>query len=187
MYRFRSVVVVAITLLLLLAAGCAPQAAAPTAAPAASTAVAPSSTQTAPSPTTGPLATASQTPAPTALPSATEAPPTALPSATQAPPTSTVSAAATQDNAAPPVVVAMKDYAFVPKDITVAPGTTVTWRNDDSAPHTATADDKLFGSGDMSQGATFSYTFTKAGVYPYYCIWHGAAGGQGMAGTVTVK
>jgi plastocyanin len=48
------------------------------------------------------------------------------------------------------VIVAMKNYAFVPKSVTVAPGTTVTWRNDDNITHTATADNKLFDSGDMS-------------------------------------
>jgi plastocyanin len=81
----------------------------------------------------------------------------------------------------------MQNFAFVPQDITISAGTTVTWRNDDNAPHTATADDKLFDSGDMAAGDEFSYTFTEPGVYPYYCVWHGAAGGQGMAGTVTVK
>jgi plastocyanin len=39
----------------------------------------------------------------------------------------------------------------------------------------------------MNARAEFSYTFSKPGVYPYYCVWHGAVGGQGMAGTVTVK
>jgi plastocyanin len=81
----------------------------------------------------------------------------------------------------------MQNYAFVPKAITVAAGTVVTWRNDDNTTHTATADDKLFNSGDLGQGGQFSYTFTKPGVYPYYCVWHGAPGGQGMSGTITVR
>lgn len=167
MGRLGAVNLVVIVLLLMLAA-CAPQAAAPTAAPAA---------------TTLPLATSEPTPAPTDAP--TLIPKTA--STATEPTTSATTAPVGTSEAGADVVVAMKDYAFVPKDITVAAGTTVTWRNDDSAPHTVTADDKAFDSGDMGEGDEFSYTFTKAGVYPYYCIWHGAAGGEGMAGTVTVK
>jgi plastocyanin len=38
----------------------------------------------------------------------------------------------------------------------------------------------------MTRGQTFSFTFSRPGTFPYHCRVHGAAGGQGMAGSVTV-
>jgi plastocyanin len=184
MHRHQLLFDAAIVVLLLLVAGCAPPGAAPPVVPSSPTTPPPAGTR------------ATSLPAPTMFPSATAAPlststpalaPTLPATATRSTPTSSAAEPAARGSAPPPVIIAMKNYAFVPKDITIAAGTTVIWRNDDSVPHTATADDKLFDSGDMSQGAQFSYTFTRPGVYPYYCTWHGAAGGQGMAGTVTVK
>ncbi len=55
-----------------------------------------------------------------------------------------------------------------------------------SFPHTVTADDGSFDSGTLNGGQSFSYTFEQPGEYPYYCALHGAPGGVGMAGTVTV-
>ena len=44
-----------------------------------------------------------------------------------------------------------------------------------------------FVSGDLAgSGASFSHTFTKAGSFPYYCRYHGGAGGVGMSGVITV-
>jgi plastocyanin len=85
------------------------------------------------------------------------------------------------------VKVSLKNFAFAPKVLTVAPGTTVEWQNDDSTAHTVTADNGSFNSGNMNQGATFKFTFARAGTYAYYCRYHGGPGGQGMAGQVVVK
>ncbi|OGO45366.1 MAG: hypothetical protein A2Z05_03270 [Chloroflexi bacterium RBG_16_60_22] len=63
-------------------------------------------------------------------------------------------------------------FAFSPATITVPAGTTVTWTNNDSAPHTVTTRTTLFDSGSLSRGETFSYTFAQAGVYEYYCAIH---------------
>jgi plastocyanin len=78
--------------------------------------------------------------------------------------------------------VAIKGFAFNPAEVTINVGDTVTWTNDDSANHTVVADNGEFKSGDLGQGATFSFTFTKAGAYPYKCGVH-----PNMTGTVTVK
>jgi plastocyanin len=71
-----------------------------------------------------------------------------------------------------PVAVTIKDFAFNPATITVATGTTVTWTNEDSVTHTVTSDTGVFDSGDIHQGADFSYTFNTAGDYGYHCSIH---------------
>ncbi len=91
-----------------------------------------------------------------------------------------------QDMSAATTTVVMDKTGFGTKELTIAVGTTVVWVNNSSAPHTVTADDGLFDSGNMPEGATFEYTFTEAGEYPYYCLYHGSAGGSGMAATVIV-
>ncbi len=76
--------------------------------------------------------------------------------------------------------VSIKNFSFG-QPLTVPVGTTVTWKNEDSMTHTVTATDNSFDSGDLEQGATFSFTFTKAGTYSYVCQLH-----PNMKGTVTV-
>ncbi|MHB8566496.1 MAG: cupredoxin domain-containing protein [Nitrososphaerales archaeon] len=73
---------------------------------------------------------------------------------------------------------------FTPATITVVIGVnnTVTWTNNDSAPHTVTADDGSFSSGNMDPGNTFSFTFTTPGTYAYHCSYH-----PWMKATVIVK
>ncbi|HSN94592.1 MAG TPA: cupredoxin family copper-binding protein [Anaerolineaceae bacterium] len=70
--------------------------------------------------------------------------------------------------------IAIVDFSFSPKDVTIKKGTTVTWTNKDSVIHTATSDTGLFDSGNLSQGQSFSYTFTTAGTFPYVCTPHKA-------------
>ncbi len=87
--------------------------------------------------------------------------------------------------AAPPAKtqeVAIKDFAFVPQVITVAPGTTVTWTNADEDPHTVTATDKGFHSAAMDSGDKYSFTFTKPGEFAYFCALH-----PHMTGKIIVK
>ncbi|MFC2021001.1 cupredoxin family copper-binding protein [Chloroflexota bacterium] len=64
------------------------------------------------------------------------------------------------------------NFAYSPATITVPAGTTVTWYNRDSTPHTVTTREQMFDSGRMTQGETFSYTFTDKGTFEYYCIFH---------------
>jgi predicted lipoprotein with Yx(FWY)xxD motif/plastocyanin len=82
--------------------------------------------------------------------------------------------------------VTISNFAFDPKVLTVKVGATVTWTNLDGAPHKVVADNGEFTSDALQQGDTFSFTFTKAGTYPYYCAFHGGKGGQGMSGQVVV-
>ena len=56
--------------------------------------------------------------------------------------------------------------------LTVPVGTTVTWTNQDTTMHTVTAVDGSFDSGYYGEGESWSFTFTEAGEYEYYCIPH---------------
>jgi len=84
------------------------------------------------------------------------------------------------------VTVPMQNFAYQPQDLVIPVGTTVTWVNEDSAPHTVTSDEGLWDSKLLDQGQSFSFKFDKPGKYLYYCTFHGNPGGAGMVGTVTV-
>jgi amicyanin len=69
--------------------------------------------------------------------------------------------------------VTIQNFAFQPANVQVTVGTTVTWTNNDTAPHTVTfRDGSLTSSGILRQGDTYSYTFTKVGTFSYYCAVH---------------
>ena len=77
------------------------------------------------------------------------------------------------DPAATTVQVSITGYKFDPQVLTVPVGTTVVWTNHDDVPHTVTSTDKTFkSSGALDQGDTYSYTFTAAGTFNYYCTLH---------------
>lgn len=80
--------------------------------------------------------------------------------------------------------VSIKNFAFSPVNISVKAGTKVTWTNNDSASHTVTETDGKTGpsSGNLSNGDSYSFTFTKPGIYHYDCSIH-----PNMTGTVTVN
>src|SRR5215212_5007854 len=80
------------------------------------------------------------------------------------------------------MTVSIKNFAFDPANATVAPGTTVTWVNNDQVPHTATANDGAFDSGTLQPGQSYSFAFDKPGTYAYHCNIH-----PYMTGTVTVS
>jgi plastocyanin len=78
--------------------------------------------------------------------------------------------------------VVMKNTAFDPATVTIKAGESVTWTNQDPMNHTVVADNGEFKSGDLATGATFSFTFDKAGIYAYHCSIH-----PSMTGTVVVQ
>ena len=80
------------------------------------------------------------------------------------------------------VAVKIDNFVFGPQAITVPVGTIVTWANSDDIPHTAVSTDGVFKSKVMDTDEKFSYTFTKAGTYSYYCSIH-----PKMTGQVVVK
>jgi plastocyanin len=80
----------------------------------------------------------------------------------------------------------MIDSSFSVLNLEVPAGSTVTWTNAGNARHSATADDGSFDTGLISSGEKASITFETPGVYTYFCILHGAAGGVGMTAVITV-
>ncbi len=69
--------------------------------------------------------------------------------------------------------VVLENFAFVPPDLTVATGTTVTWTNHDDVSHTVSADDEnAFDSSALGQGMSFSVTAGAPGRYTYFCRIH---------------
>ena len=68
--------------------------------------------------------------------------------------------------------VTIQNFAYSPSNIQVSVGTTVTWTNQDSAPHTVTFKNGMKDSGWLRQGQSFSYTFTTPGTFDYYCTVH---------------
>ncbi|MFI6280888.1 plastocyanin/azurin family copper-binding protein [Streptomyces sp. NPDC050988] len=70
--------------------------------------------------------------------------------------------------------VAMKGYAFGPGTLTVPVGSTVTWTNQDTAPHDVktTSGPASIHSPMLQKGQSWSFTFTTAGSYGYYCTVH---------------
>jgi plastocyanin len=85
-----------------------------------------------------------------------------------------------------PAIVQALDDVFGPELLEVPAGTTVTWVNDGRNPHTVTADDGSFASGEIPPGRTYTRTFDDATEVAYHCVYHGAPGGLGMAGRVVV-
>ncbi|MBI1863582.1 cupredoxin family copper-binding protein [Candidatus Microgenomates bacterium] len=68
--------------------------------------------------------------------------------------------------------IKIKDSTFNPFKLTIKKGTSITWKNYDSMPHTVTASDKSFDSGSMAKDKTFTHTFTTVGTYDYVCTFH---------------
>jgi plastocyanin len=96
---------------------------------------------------------------------------------------STTTAAPTTSGAGTPAsgtAVAIDNFAFSPAALNVKMGQQVTWTNKQGVAHTVTADGGAFDH-PMPSGATFSFTFAKAGTFAYHCTIH-----PFMKGTVVV-
>jgi plastocyanin len=74
--------------------------------------------------------------------------------------------------------IKIDNFSFGPATITVAAGTTVTWINRDDIPHKVVSNDDVFRSNVLDTDGKFSYTFSKAGAYPYFCSLHPKMTGQ---------
>jgi amicyanin len=68
--------------------------------------------------------------------------------------------------------VKIDNFRFGPAELKVAAGTTVTWTNRDDIPHTVVSTDGVFKSKVLDTDDKFSYSFGKAGTYPYFCSLH---------------
>lgn len=82
-------------------------------------------------------------------------------------------------------IVVIRDFRFSPAQVSLRPGTKVTWVNcgaSGDAAHTSTSDANVWGSNLLPPGATFTREFPRAGAFPYHCQPH-----PSMRGTVTVE
>lgn len=109
-------------------------------------------------------------------------------------PTPSSSSSSGADKTPTGVKVSIADLAFNPQEAEVKVGATVTWTNDDTEQHTVTStksDDidsppsGVFDSGVLQPGQSFSYTFKKAGKYPYECMIYSSM--KSMHGKIEVK
>ena len=78
--------------------------------------------------------------------------------------------------------VQIKDFAFAPNNITVPVGTTLTWTNRDSEPHTVMTTDKAIASKALDTDDRFAFAFGVPGTYTYHCSLH-----PYMTATVVVR
>ena len=78
--------------------------------------------------------------------------------------------------------VKIDNFTFAPQSLTIKAGTTVTWTNEDDIPHTVVATAKAFKSKVLDTDDKFSFTFTTAGSYEYFCSLH-----PHMTGTIVVE
>ena len=80
--------------------------------------------------------------------------------------------------------VKIDNFSFGPAELTVPVGTIVTWTNRDDIPHTvvSTDDPKVFKSKVLDTDEKFSFAFSKAGTYSYFCSIH-----PKMTGKVVVQ
>ena len=78
--------------------------------------------------------------------------------------------------------IAMRNFAFSPSNVQVPVGATVTWKNEDDAPHIAAAADGSWSTVNLRKGESASVKFDKAGEYLYVCSYH-----TGMTGRLRVQ
>lgn len=78
--------------------------------------------------------------------------------------------------------VIIKGFKFVPNEIRVKVGTTITWKNQDGADHTVESVDASFASDQLANGDTISFIFDKPGKFDYFCGIH-----PSMKGSVIVE
>lgn len=79
--------------------------------------------------------------------------------------------------------VKIVDFEYIPPNITVPAGTTVSFENEDSAAHTATSKESgAFDSGTIKGGATGEIKLEDPGTFAYFCAFH-----PFMKGTIVVE
>ena len=70
-------------------------------------------------------------------------------------------------------MVLIQNFNYIPTELTIKVGETVTWTNKDSVKHTVTSDSgEELNSDYLAKDETYSHTFDQAGEYPYHCIPH---------------
>jgi len=92
------------------------------------------------------------------------------------------SAPAASTTAKSTLTVNVASFKYLPENAVVAKGAKVTFVNKDKAPHTASAEDKSFDTGRLDLDQEREITFTEAGTFSYFCVYH-----RFMEAKITVK
>ena len=106
--------------------------------------------------------------------------PAVVPGETTTPAQTTTPAESTTPAPNDTTTVEIRNNAFNPAQLNVAPGTTVTFVNNDNVPHTATSDTKLFDL-EIPPGSSYPVVLEGEGTVPYHCELH-----PDMKGTIVV-
>ena len=77
--------------------------------------------------------------------------------------------------------ITIDNFTFTPKELTVPVGTTVKWLNHDDIPHTIVEKKTTFRSKALDTDDSYSFTFTSAGTFDYFCGLHPHMVGQVIA------
>jgi plastocyanin len=80
------------------------------------------------------------------------------------------------------VVISISKFAFAPGELTLAPGDSIEWSNDDLFRHTTTADSGAWSSPELRRGERFVFVPTDSGRFSYHCALHPV-----MSGTIVVR
>ena len=80
-------------------------------------------------------------------------------------------ASSNQPNTAAHAVL-IEDFVFDPEALPVRAGDTVTWTNRDIVPHTVTAENGSWDSGEIAPGATWTMAITAETAGSYFCGYH---------------
>jgi plastocyanin len=76
------------------------------------------------------------------------------------------------------VTIHISNFTFAPAAISIKPGTTVTWLNDDDTPHSVIEATRRFHSAALDTGDSFTMTFTTPGEVDYFCGFHAMMQGK---------
>jgi len=94
----------------------------------------------------------------------------------------TISATGLHPVIADEISVTIKNFDYSPMELDIKPGTTVVWKNLDGEPHTIASTDGMFRSPALDQNDSYSFTFSRPGVFKYICSIH-----PKMKATITVR
>ena len=72
----------------------------------------------------------------------------------------------------PKTTITIDNFTFTPAELTIAKGTAITWINHDDIPHSVVENDKKFRSKALDTDDSYSFTFTAAGTFQYFCGLH---------------
>ena len=86
--------------------------------------------------------------------------------------TGQVAGAATAGKPPAATSIEILKFAFAPREITIRPGTTITWTNRDETPHALSTHDRSFASQAMDTGDSYRFTFASEGDFSYFCTLH---------------